>query len=55
MEPTFVNVHAFASKYKSKREIFTFLTVDGKAFLPPFDNVTIYFLKMLISGEKKCK
>ena len=46
-------MHAFASKFKSKREIYTFLTVDGKAYLPPHDNVTIYFLKDLMSGKKK--
>ena len=45
----------FAAKYKSKREIFMFLTVDAGAYLPPYDTVTIYFLKDLICGQKKCK
>ena len=55
MDPTYVNVNAFASKFKSKREVYTFLTVDARAFLPPFLNVTIYFLKAIIMGQKKCK
>ena len=35
----------FASKFKSKREIYTFLVVDARAYLPAFETVTIYFLK----------
>ena len=52
-----VNISAkeFEAKYKSKREIYTFLTVDAGAYLPPYDTVTIYFLKDVISGERKCK
>ena len=29
MEPHMVNVNAFKSKFKSKREVYTFLTIDG--------------------------
>ena len=36
-------------------EVFTFLTVDVKAYLPPMNTVTIYFLKDLITGTKKSK
>ena len=36
-------------------EIFTFLTVDVKCYLPAIQTVTIYFLKALITGEKKRK
>ena len=46
---------AFAAKFKSKREVYLLLTVDAKAYLPHYSNVTIYFLKDLISGAKKCK
>jgi hypothetical protein len=35
----------FAAKFKSKREVYTFLAVDAKAYLPAIDTVTIYFLK----------
>ena len=43
-----VNVNAFAAKFKSKREIYTFLSIDGGAYLPAHDNITIYFLKDLL-------
>ena len=35
----------FAAKFKSKSEIYLFLTVDCKAYLCSKDNLTIYFLK----------
>ena len=43
----------FASKFRSKREIFVFLTVDVQAYLCNCDNLTIYFLKDLITGKRK--
>ena len=45
-----VTATAFAAKYKSKREIFNFLTMDVKAYLPSYDTISIYFLKDLVSG-----
>ena len=50
-----VTATAFAAKYKSKREVFNFLTMDVKAYLPTYDTVSIYFLKDLVSGKKKSK
>ena len=76
MEPQYVNVAAFMAKYRSKRECFTFrksanflfvfpVSIDGEAYLPPFDTVTVYFrksenfltvaVKDLIQGVRKCK
>ena len=43
----------FQAKYNSKREIYNFLATDCGVFLPPYDNVTIYFLKELMGGKKK--
>ena len=34
-------------------ELFTFLTVDVKAYLPPMHTLSIYFMKALIEGKKK--
>ena len=31
------------------------MTVDVKAYLPAMQTVTIYFLKDLITGKKRCK
>ena len=43
----------FSSKFRSKKEIYVFLTVDVKAYLCNCDNLTIYFLKDLVSGKRK--
>ena len=50
-----VNVQSFQAKYKSKRECYNFLAVDVGVYLPAYETVTIYFLKDIISGMKKCK
>ena len=47
-----VSSKEFSAKYKSKREIFNFLATDVGIYLPPYDNVTIYFLKELMQGSK---
>ena len=36
---------SFAAKFKSKREVYMFLVVDCRAYLPAFETLTIYFLK----------
>ena len=46
----YVSSKEFASKYRSKREIYNFLACDVGIFLPPYDNTTIYFLKELMNG-----
>ena len=57
MEPQYVNVAAFMAKYRSKRECFTFrksanflfvfpVSIDGEAYLPPFETVTVYIRKL---------
>lgn len=43
----------FGAKYRSKREIYNFLATDVGVYLPPYDNVNIYFLKELMMGKKK--
>ena len=45
----------FSAKFKSKREIFVLLTVEAGAYLPGYHNVTIYFMKDIVSGKRKCK
>ena len=50
-----ITAAAFAAKYKSKRECYTFLAVDVQAYLPAYDTITVYFLKDLVSGAKKSK
>ena len=45
----------FSAKFRTKYEIYQFLTIDALAFLPPPECVTIYFLKDIIRGVKKSK
>ena len=48
-----ISYKEFAAKYRSKREIYNFLACDVGVFLPPYDNVTIFFLKDLMMGKRK--
>ena len=45
----------FAAKFRSKTEVYAFLSIDVAAYLPPHECVTIYFLKELVEGKKKRK
>ena len=47
-----VNVKHFASKFATKGEIYRFLTVEVRIYLPDYRTVTIWHLKELASGEK---
>ena len=50
-----ISAKEFGSKYKSKYEVYRFLTVDAHCYLSPYQTVSIYFLKDICSGAKKCK
>jgi len=52
-QKTKITSAAFSSKFRSKREIYVFLTVDVRAYLCNCDNLTIYFLKDLVAGARK--
>ena len=43
----------FAAKYNSKPEVFKFLAYDVRAYLPPYDDVTVQDLKELACGYRK--
>ena len=49
----YVSSKEFASKYKSKREIFNFLATEVGIYLPPYECCTIYFLKEIMGGSKR--
>lgn len=49
---TKITTAEFSAKFKSKQELFFFLTVECKAYLPPIETCTIYWLKKLMSGER---
>ena len=48
-----INTKEFGSKYQTKREIYLFFTLNCQAYLPRYENVTIYFLRDLVSGAKR--
>ena len=48
-------LNEFTSKFKSKYEVYQLMYIDVGAYLPTSDCVTIYFLKDLAMGKKKCK
>ena len=50
-----MNVQEFAAKYESKREVYNFLASAVGAYLAGYENVSIYFLRDIVSGKKKCK
>ena len=50
-----MTVATFASKFRSKTELYSFLTLDVKCYLPAPHTLTVYFLKDLVTGVKKRK
>jgi hypothetical protein len=48
-----VNIHQLTEKFKSKNELYNFLTLDCKAYLPKLRSTNVYFYKQIIKGEKK--
>ena len=50
-----ISTAAFSAKFRSKSEVYQFLTIDVGAVLPQKECVTTYFLKDLVMGRKKCK
>ena len=42
----------FGAKFQDKREVYHFLTYDCGAYLPPYDNVTIFHMRDLAAGTK---
>ena len=52
-QKTKITAATFQSKFRSKKELYVFLTVDVKAYLCNCDNLTVYYLKDLVSGKRK--
>ena len=49
----FVSPGAFAAKYQNKREVYRFFSTECGAYLPPFEDVTIFHLRDLAGGKKR--
>ena len=50
-----ITTKEFTSKFKSKYEVYQLMYLDVGAYLPSSECVTMYFLKDLATGKKKCK
>src|SRR5687767_14081319 len=48
-----VNVHFLMERFKSKKELHTFLLQDCHAFLPKLESTNVYFLRDIIYGRKE--
>ena len=54
-QKTKITAKEFAAKFRSKTEVYKFVAIDVEAEMPKPECVTIYFLKAVVLGEKKCK
>jgi hypothetical protein len=48
----------FSAKFSTKREVYSFLTVDAGLYCPSYDTVSIWHLRDMASGNKgniKCR
>ena len=52
-QPSIVTAAEFNAKFRSKREVYQFLAFDVGAYLPPYDNVTVFHLRDLASGKRQ--
>ena len=50
-----VSIHVLSSRFKSKREMHTFLSNDGHAYLPKLESINIEFMKAVITGRKEVR
>ncbi len=47
-----VNINELSEKFQSKHELYNFLSLDCKAFLPKMKSTNVYFYKQILKGEK---
>ena len=50
---TTLNIASITDKLSSKRDIFNFLTVEMGAYMPPYKDVSTFFLKDVLTGKRK--
>lgn len=48
-----VNTYSMMSKFRSKSELYNVLTMEGGYYLPPRDNIDLFFLRQLCMKQKK--
>ena len=50
-----ITTKEFSAKFRTKTEVYTFVTIDVAAYMPAHECCTIYWLKDIVNGNKKCK
>ena len=50
-----VFIQSFGVKFQTKKAIHQFLTVEVRAYLPAKTCVTMYFMRDIITGKRKCE
>ena len=48
-----INAGAFGAKYKSKGEIYRWLTSEAAIYLPPYESVTVFHMRDICGGKRK--
>jgi hypothetical protein len=49
----YISASEFGAKFRSKKEVYVFLTVENNAYLPPHHVITLYFMRDILSENKK--
>ena len=52
-QPNIVTTAEFNAKFRSKREVYQFLSFDVGAYLPPYEACTVWHLRDLASGKRQ--
>ena len=47
-----ISVKEFLAKYRTKREVFNFCTVECSFYVPPYDSVTLWHLRDVATKKK---
>ena len=50
-----VSVQEIAAKFESKHEIYHFLTTELSMYLPKYKQTSIYWMREIVAGKRKCK
>ena len=50
-----VDFRHFSAKFATKGEVYRFLATEAMIYLPPYQTVTIWFMKELASNQKKVR
>jgi hypothetical protein len=48
-----IHTREMSRLFKSKREIYQILLIEGQYYLPPFEDCTVDYLRDIFCGKKK--